>query len=49
MGNEVLYEEFKKSITNKKLKVKLDTYSERLQEVYSNEDIRRGLLMGSKI
>ena len=31
MGNEVLYEEFKKSITNKKLKVKLDTYSERLQ------------------
>lgn len=49
MGNEVLYEEFKKSITNKKLKVKLDTYSERLQEVYTNEDIRRGLLMGSKI
>ena len=47
MGNEVLYEEFKKSITNKK--VKLDTYSERLQEVYTNEDIRRGLLMGSKI
>lgn len=49
MKNNKQYEEFKNNITNIKLSNKLAEYSERLREIYTNEDVRKGILIGSKI
>lgn len=45
----MFYDEFRKSITNSKLSEKLNEYVDRLKDVYTNNDIHRGLLIGSKI
>ena len=49
MESDMFYDEFRKSITNSKLSNKLDEYFDRLKDVYTNNDIHRGLLIGSKI
>lgn len=49
MESDMFYDEFRKSITNSKLSEKLNEYVDRLKDVYTNNDIHRGLLIGSKI
>lgn len=49
MKNSEAYDEFWASIANKKLKEKLQQYSDRLHEVHNDEKVQSGILIGSKI
>lgn len=49
MNDDELYTNFRDGITNDKLNKKLNAYAERLEDIYSDGDIQRGLEIGSKI